>query len=207
MIEKTAEDMIFWDEQSQFQYEPGFDVKMNNQLYGRPGQIVYDAEWMRKKKSPIVLILINTETAKCEASFYIELSSYKHIVHTFGVVKNDPRSTMLIQERVPHDNLLTLLKRQILKPSTKILNIIHGDLRCDNVLIFKMNQLETKENLIKLTNFALTCPNDPSFINNRQTSISIRYAAPEIIASRSQSNYSELSDVYSMGILMWEACS
>ncbi|CAF4575638.1 unnamed protein product, partial [Rotaria sp. Silwood2] len=189
-----------------------------------PGQIVYDAEWMRKKTSPIVLIVINTETAEREASFYIELSSYKHIVHTFGLVKNDPRSTILIQERAPHGNLLTLLKRQRFKPSTKILvaifsqivdamiyiiekDIIHGDLRCANVLVFKMNQLETKENLVKLTNFALTCTNDPSFINNRQTSISIRYAAPEIVASRSQSNYSELSDVYSMGILMWEACS
>ncbi len=39
------------------------------------------------------------------------------------------------------------------------------------------------------------------------TIIPTRYAAPEIILSDDKLNYSEKSDVYSMGILMWEACS
>ncbi|CAF4423127.1 unnamed protein product, partial [Rotaria sp. Silwood2] len=138
--------------------------------------------------------------------------------------KNDPRSTILIQERAPHGNLLKLLQTQQFKPSAKILkiiflqiidamiyiidqDIIHGDLRCANVLVFEMSPFETKRNLVKLTNFSLTCTNDPSFKNDRQTSISIRYAAPEIIKSKGQSDYSEFSGVYSMGVLMWEACS
>jgi len=35
----------------------------------------------------------------------------------------------------------------------------------------------------------------------------VRYCAPEILRSEDESNYSELSDVYSMGVLMWEGCS
>ncbi|CAF3953534.1 unnamed protein product [Rotaria sp. Silwood1] len=212
------------DLESQYQFKLGIDVKMNDRLHSRDGQIYYNAEWIRKNTSSIILILINRETAEHEASFYLELSSHKYIVHTFGLVKNDPRSTMLIQERAPHGNLLKLLQSQQFKPSTKILKIIflqiidamiyiidqdliHGDLRCASVLVFEMNPFETTRNLVKLTNFSFTCRNDPSFKNDRQTLISIRYAAPEIVQSRDQFNYSEFSDVYSMGVLMWEACS
>ena len=35
----------------------------------------------------------------------------------------------------------------------------------------------------------------------------MRYAAPEILQNPNKLNYSEKSDVYSMGVLMWEACS
>ncbi|CAF1443883.1 unnamed protein product [Rotaria sp. Silwood1] len=170
--------------ESHFQYELDVDVKISNQLHDDHGQIFYNAEWIKTNKPPIILIVINTETAEREASFYIEFSSHEHIVQTFGLVKNDPRSTMLIQERAPHGNLLKLLQSQQFKPSVTILvtifsqivdaiiyiieqDIIHGDLRCANVLVFQMNPFEQ-------------C---------------------------GQTNYSELSDVYSMGILMWEACS
>ncbi|CAF3479160.1 unnamed protein product [Rotaria socialis] len=212
------------DLESQFKYELGIDVKMKNRLCGEPGKIFYDSEWIAEKRQPIILISITTETAEREASFYIELSSHKHIVRTFGLVKNDPRSAMLIQERAPHGTFLKLLQSQEFKPSTKALvrifsqiidamtyitkqDVIHGDLRCANVLVFRKNPLEADGNEVKLTNFSLTCTNDTSFKNNRQTSISSRYAAPEIGESGGQSDYSEFSDVYSMGILMWQACS
>ncbi|CAF4581426.1 unnamed protein product [Rotaria sp. Silwood1] len=189
--------------ESHFQYELDVDVKINNQLHDDHGQIFYNAEWVKKNKPLIILIVINTETAEREASFYIELSSHEHIFQTFGLVKNDPRSTMLIQERAPHGNLLKLLQSQQFKLSVTILvtifsqivdamiyiieqDIIHGDLLCSNVLVFQMNPFEVKGNLVKLTNFSLSRINDPS---------------------NGQTNYSELSDVYSMGILMWEACS
>ncbi|CAM4865410.1 unnamed protein product [Rotaria socialis] len=212
------------DLESQFKYELGIDVKMKNRLCGEPGKIFYDSEWIAEKRQPIILISITTETAEREASFYIELSSHKHIVRTFGLVKNDPRSAMLIQERAPHGTFLKLLQSQEFKPSTKALvrifsqiidamtyitkqDVIHGDLRCANVLVFRKNPLEADGNEVKLTNFSLTCTNDTLFKNNRQTSISSRYAAPEIGESVGQSDYSEFSDVYSMGILMWQACS
>lgn len=39
------------------------------------------------------------------------------------------------------------------------------------------------------------------------TTIPIRYAAPEILRDPNKLNYSDKSDSYSMGVLMWEACS
>ncbi len=39
------------------------------------------------------------------------------------------------------------------------------------------------------------------------TIIHARYAAPELLRDLNKLNYSEKSDVYSMGVLMWEACA
>jgi serine/threonine protein kinase len=39
------------------------------------------------------------------------------------------------------------------------------------------------------------------------TIIPLRYAAPELLRNTTSLNYSEKSDIFSMGVLMWEACS
>ncbi|CAF4778001.1 unnamed protein product, partial [Rotaria sp. Silwood2] len=85
--------------------------------------------------------------------------------------------------------------------------MIHGNLRCLNVLVFQMDSSKPKGNFIKLTNFALARPNIPSKLEDKRLTIPVKYCAPEILRSAGRLNYSELSDVYLMGILMWEACS
>jgi serine/threonine protein kinase len=151
--------------------------------------------------------MMDEEIARHEIPFYLQLSSHAHIIHTFGIIRDNPRWMTLVQERALHGNLQLLLQNKQFQPSGNVLvnifsqilgamiyitkqNIVHGDLRCENILVFKMNSLNVEENLVKLT--------------NRETGISVRYCAPEILQD---SNYSELSDVYSMGVLMWEACS
>jgi hypothetical protein len=39
------------------------------------------------------------------------------------------------------------------------------------------------------------------------TMIPVRYVAPELQHDRDKLNYSEKSDVYSKGVLMWDVCS
>ena len=73
--------------------------------------------------------------------------------------------------------------------------------------MFEMNSSDPQKNLSKLTNFALTCTNDKSFNNTRQTPIPVRYCATEILQPHDTSMYSESADVYSMATLMWQACS
>jgi serine/threonine protein kinase len=91
-------------------------------------------------------------------------------------------------------------------------DIVHGDLACRNVLVFQSNPNDPKKNLVKLTDFGLTRGSKLYSIVNTpamtvMTIIPIRYAAPEILRNANRSNYSEKSDIYSMGVLMWEACS
>jgi serine/threonine protein kinase len=200
------------------------DIQIGNQLYGKFGKKFHEAKWISKENSSIILLLMDEQIARKEVPFYLKFNSHSHIVRTFGLVKNNFQTTVLVQERALHGNLQLLLQNNQLQPSGSVLikiflqiidamiymidkMVIYGDLRCENVLVFQMNPLKPEENLVKLTNFNLARHIDPSLLDKRQTMIPIRYCAPEILQNIDQSNYSELSDVYSMGVLMWEACS
>lgn len=196
---------------------------MNSPLDGSYGK-TYDGRWLSGEDRPIVLTKLDKPPTHSELSFYTKLQS-PYIIHTFGFVENDnPQSYLLLQERAPHGNLQLLLEKNQFQTSLKILielflqiinamiyiteqNLVHGDLRCVNILVFKMNQTDPKDNLFKLTNFSSAHQNDPKITENRRSNIPFRYCALEILRSAGQSNYSELSDVYSMGVLMWEVCS
>lgn len=131
---------------------------------------------------------------------------------------------MILQERAPLGNLQNLLTSGQFRPSIAVLieifkqiidvmgdvvgaGLVHGDLRCENILVFQKHPTDPKQNLVKLCNFSLAHKNDPTVEDNRRLNISVRYCALEILRSVGRSNYSELADVYSMGVLMWQALS
>jgi serine/threonine protein kinase len=203
-----------------YQYELNVNVKQKRPLNGN----FYKAEWIPRRQPDVILIVMNEETAKREASFYMKFTSHPHIIDTFGFVKNNLGLIMLLQERAPHGNLHTLLQNEEFQPSPKVLvgiflqivdamiyitneGVVHGDLRCANVLVFQMDSSEPTGSLVKLTNFSLARLKDYSGKDNKLSDSPVRYCAPEILRSTDGTNYSELSDVFSMGVLMWEACS
>ncbi|CAF3463668.1 unnamed protein product [Rotaria sp. Silwood1] len=206
-----------------YKYELNVNVKQKRSLNGNNGKF-YEADWIPKKDPPIILIVMDEETAEQEASFYMKFSSHPHIVHTFGFVKNDLQLIMLLQERAPYGDLQTLLQAGTFQPSGKVLvtiflqiieamiyiasqDTVHGDLRCMNVLVFEMDSSDPTKNLVKLTNFSMACPIGHRVSNKRMVEDLMQYYAPEIRQSENKPKYSELSDVYSMGVLMWQACS
>jgi serine/threonine protein kinase len=168
--------------------------------------------------------VIDGPTAEDEARLNIKFNSHPHILHTYGLVKNDLQSIMLLQEQAPYGNLQALLQSENFEPSPNVLvaiflqivdamiyisrqNIAHGDLRCANILVFQMDSSEPTECLVKLTNFSLARTKNQPLANNRLPDSYVRYCAPEILRNEDGSAYTELSDVYSMGALMYEACS
>lgn len=197
---------------------------MGQQLYGKFGKKFYQAEWLPKKDPSIILLTFDESRARNEVPFYFQLNSCVHIVHTFGLVKNTLGTTMLVQERASHGNLKSLLRDNRFQPSGNVLvkiflqiidamiymvdqKVIHGDLCCENVLVFRMDSATVEENLVKLTNFNLACHDNSVLSDKQQMVIPVRYCAPEVLQNTDRSNDSELADVYSMGVLMWEACS
>ena len=189
-----------------------------------PGR-TYEAEWITTdNRRPIVLKKFEKNLTEYELLFYTGRYSHDHLIHNYGFVANDLYSFLLLQQRAPHGNLQVLLKKKQFQPITAVLvrifmqiveamiyineqQLVHGDLRCANVLVFQMNDFNPDGNLVKLKTFSLACPNDPTQAKTQRSTIPVRYCALEILRSAGQSNYSELSDVYSMGVLMWEACS
>ncbi|CAF3197824.1 unnamed protein product [Rotaria sp. Silwood2] len=92
-------------------------------------------------------------------------------------------------------------------------NVVHGDLACRNILVFHFDATNPKNTLVKLSDFGFSQYNQfdsftPDFAQPTSNVIPTRYAAPEIFLSNNATNaYSEKSDTYSMGVLMWEAYS
>ncbi|CAF3848769.1 unnamed protein product, partial [Rotaria sordida] len=92
-------------------------------------------------------------------------------------------------------------------------HIVHGDLACRNVLIFRFDENEPEKNIVKITDFGLSRHSQlysltPGAARTTLNIVPVRYAAPEVLLSNTASEvYTEKSDVYSMGVLMWEAYS
>ncbi len=187
--------------------------------------LIHEAEWItREEEGPIVLIEKKEEPSEHEQLIYSTFKNHPNIIRTYGFVGNDRGSIMILQERAPHGNLQSLLKNGQFQPSATVLveifsqiinamiaivekGLIHGDLRCENILVFQMHPTDPKRNLVKLANFTLAHPNDRSYTDNRRLNVPVRYCALEILRSAGRSNYSEYSDAYSMGVLMWQTYS
>jgi serine/threonine protein kinase len=215
----------------QYNYQLNIDIKKpeTRPVFQGFGKSIFKAEWINREGPSIILLKIDGAKAKQEASFYVQLSCHPHIVRTFGFVPTNRHSVMLLQECAPEGDLSELLREEVFKPNERVLwkifeqicdamicladnGIVHGDLACRNVLVFKSDPNNPKKNLVKLTDFGLTRGSKLYSVVSTpartvMTIIPTRYAAPEILQNTNSLNYTEKSDVYSMGVLMWEACS
>ncbi len=223
--------------QKNYQFILDVDVKKKK---GRPlfmtdGKAIYGAEWLSNNNNQpeIVLLKIDGARARNEASFYVNLSRHPHIIRTFGFVydRNKPdqnNSVLLLQEYAPEGSLFELLQERTTAPDEKILikiflqiieamiclvsnHIIHGDLACRNVLVFRFDENQPERNIVKITDFGLSRHSQlysriPGASRTTLNIVPIRYAAPEVLSLNATPGiYTEKSDVYSMGVLMWEA--
>ena len=210
----------------QCEYELDKDVELTN-VIDDCGPIIYQAQWLRRRRDnegAIVLIERDEQPSEYEQKVYSTFIKHQHIIHTYGFVENDRGSVIILQEQAPYGNLLSLLQSGQFQPTAAVLveifsqvikalveiihqGLVHGDLRCENIYVFQMHPTDPKKNSVKLANFISTHPNDASYTDDRRVHIPVRYCALEILRSAGHSNYSELSDVYSMGVLMWQAFS
>jgi serine/threonine protein kinase len=225
--------------QKNYQFILDIDVKKTKgrPLFQTTGKTIYGAEWLpdNNNRPEIVLLRIDGARARKEASFYVDLSRHPHIVRTFGFVhdRNNPQQNntiLLLQEYAPAGSLFELLQDRWTPPNEQILihiflqiieamiclasnHVVHGDLACRNVLVFRFDENQAEKNVVKITDFGLSRHSQLYSLTSgaARTTLNIvpvRYAAPEILSSNGTSEvYTEKSDVYSMGILMWEAYS
>ena len=232
IVKKMVEDFMTLSLEKRYQFRLDVDVCKSDPkpIFQSSNKKIYQAKWVSKHGPPIVLIQIDGTTAKCEASFYVKLSCHPHIVRTYGLVEShSSNSVMLVQEYAPEGDLSRLFCAKHFRPTMEVLveiflqivdamicladnQIIHGDLACRNVLVFRSSINQSTDILVKLTDFGLTHANPLFAVVESSTSttinrIPIRSIAPEILRDTSSSSYSEKSDVYSFGVLMWEACS
>jgi proto-oncogene tyrosine-protein kinase Met len=226
--------------QKNYQFILNVDVKKKEgrrPLFQTIGKTIFEAEWLSDKNNrpKIVILKIDGTRAEKEASFYVDLSRHPHIIRTFGFVydKNNPnqnKTILLLQEYAPKGSLYEELENRTTAPDEKVLiqiflqiieamiflaynHVVHGDLACRNVLVFRFDENQPEMNIVKITDFGLSRHSQlysmtPGAARTTLNIIPVRYAAPEVLSSNATSEvYTEKSDVYSMGVLMWEAYS
>lgn len=212
--------------QGQYAFEIGIDIVKKKLLFSAVKKKFYQAKWLNENQTPIILIEIEGNDTINEILTNITLE-HAHIVKTYGLVRptsdmSDRPCLLVLQEYAKDGSLGELLYEKRFIPQTSVLiqiciqisdamtylagnDIIHGDLQCRNVLVFKTDPVWPKKNLVKLIDFGLT--RDGSKHSGRAQIYPIRFAALEIIRSEGGSGYTEKSDVYSFGVLIWEAFS
>ncbi|CAF3418223.1 unnamed protein product [Rotaria sp. Silwood1] len=186
-------------------------------------------------QSEIILLKIDGTRARHEASFYIDLSHHPYIIRTFGLVYDrnnldQKDAILLLQEYASEGSLYELLQKRNRVPDEKILihiflqiieamiwlaynHVVHSNLACRNVLVFNFDENQPQKTVMKITDFSLSqysqlYPMTSDTPRKTLDVIPIRYAAPEVLSSNATLNvYTEKSDIYSMGVLMWEAYS
>jgi Bruton agammaglobulinemia tyrosine kinase len=220
----NRESLILLQEQSAFKI--GVDVKKEEKITGGFGKTLYKAKWIDREESPVILIEIKGNNVSEEVYLYISLD-HPHIIKTYGLVDpngytTDSNSVLLLQEYAEDGDLGSMLFTKHFVPQQSVLleifiqvanamiflsknGIIHGDLSCRNVVVFKSHPYDPKKNLVKLIDFGLTKNNSKS--SAMTIEIPVRYVAREILLNKGRSGYSEKSDVYSFAVFMWEACS
>jgi len=205
-------------------YQYGTHVRKGRQLYMMSEKKIYFGEWLIGTNDPIIIIEMSREIAEREAPFYLEVNGHQNIIRTFGSVDNPSNLTIFIQEYAPQGDLADCLMDNQFQFTQPMLvqifaqiadamsyvaskNIVHGDLGCRNILVFQVDSNRPKNNLVKLTDFGLARWIEHPPANEDTTIVPIRYCALEILRHNRHTNYSEKSDVYSMGVLIWEALS
>ncbi|CAF3472676.1 unnamed protein product, partial [Rotaria socialis] len=205
-------------------YQFGKDVRKMRQMYGMSGKIIYEGRWMQGRTDPIIVVEMNEVITEREAAFYLEVNNHLHIISTLGYIENSVKLTIFIQEYAPQGDLAGYLMDnpntftlpsfaevflQIADAMSYIASkrIVHGDLGCRNVLVFRVDETQLKNNLVRITDFGLARFIDKKPARANELVIPVRYCAPEILRTNRHSDYSEKSDVYSLGVLIWEALS
>ena len=233
MVERFEQNL----QRKMYQYVMNEDVRKRRArpLFQTFGKTIYHADWLpsNDNRPEVILLKINGARANKEADFYVDLSRHAHIVRTFGLVRDDPpdpNSVMLLQELAPEGSLYEIIsERRTALPEPVLVelfcqiveamiyltskSVVHGDLACRNVLVFRLDEQNPKRSVVKVTDFGLSRHSQlygqtAAAGRTTLTVIPMRSCAPEVLSPSVRPwDLSEKSDVYAFGVLMWEAYS
>ena len=176
----------------------------------------WKTQFVAVKKPINITNEINLEKIKNELKFLKNLRS-KYTIQYYGEYRKESDFYIIMEyaengsldkfiqdnKDKPHDwELNKRLILQIVKGLYYLHSegVIHRDLKSPNILL-------TKENIVKISDFGLSkvildISEEHDYSESKPT-ISLRWIAPEVLEGK----YSKYSDIYSLGVVIWEVCA
>ncbi|RHZ77120.1 hypothetical protein Glove_185g27 [Diversispora epigaea] len=182
--------------------------------------IIYSATLMDEKRTVALksVVVVTVELFVNELKQYLRASSHENIIGFYGISQKDLKSNeyILVLEYANGGTLRDHLKshfeklkwndklnlaQQIVKAIEHLHSndIIHGDLNSKNILFHN--------NTIKISDFSISGLSTESSINSKNSLGSIEYSDPIFLRKLRKSSKTKTSDIYSIGILLWEISS
>mmetsp|Transcript_5876 Transcript_5876/g.14114 ORF Transcript_5876/g.14114 Transcript_5876/m.14114 type:complete len:765 (-) Transcript_5876:16-2310(-) len=166
----------------------------------------------------VAILEFRSGTCETEAQILKKLGQHPHCCTFYGVADG---ARIIVNELAPLGNLSDVMEdhrdklmrdsllakemhleamQQICSGMLAITNstLIHRDLALRNVVVM-MYDLVTMRVKVKVTDFGLS--RTGQYYNAEASEIAVRWTAPEALQAK---KYSELSDVWSFGVLIWE---
>lgn len=207
-------------------------IRQRQPIFITRDKVIRHAQWIKSAQHncDVVLVELRGESGKRENYFFTKYGIHKHIIRTFGTVYDpaDENTIKLLQEYAPQGNLEELLSNmnrnlrddtvtticmQVIDAMIYLASkqVVHGDLACRNILVFRLDENQVNNTLVKLTDFGISMNKHyrsvPTDQRNKQI-VPIRYCAPEIFEQHFHySAFSEKSDVFAFGVTLWEILS
>jgi serine/threonine protein kinase len=170
----------------------------------------------------VAVLRVREGTVDAEAETLLKLGRHPNLVRFYGLC-HDGADVLLVTELAPMGSLSDLVERldeeegAVMPPQHKVAvmqqvangmaalaaeNMIHRDLAIRNVLVCSFDMADVRKTVCKLSDFGLTVNGyTAAYKYVDGGSKPTRYLAPE---SLQRGRYSEKSDVWAFGVLVWE---
>ncbi|RHZ83844.1 hypothetical protein Glove_87g84 [Diversispora epigaea] len=184
------------------------------------GKGIYSATLMNGKRTVALksIVVATTELFDNELKQYSHASLHENIIGFYGISQKNLKSneyTLVLEyanggtlrdhlksnfEKLEWSDKLNLAK-QIVKAIEHLHSngIIHGDLHSTNILLH--------DNIIKISDFGIARLSTESSIDSKNSLVSIEYSDPIFLKRLGKYSKTKASDIYSIGILLWEISS
>eukprot|EP00191_Tetraselmis_sp_GSL018_P015227 CAMPEP_0177588188 /NCGR_PEP_ID=MMETSP0419_2-20121207/6089_1 /TAXON_ID=582737 /ORGANISM="Tetraselmis sp., Strain GSL018" /LENGTH=692 /DNA_ID=CAMNT_0019078363 /DNA_START=162 /DNA_END=2237 /DNA_ORIENTATION=+ len=198
---------------------PFQELRLQRVIGTGSSKTVHSALWHDEE---VAVLILRSGSARSEAAVFERLGRHPQLTRLLGTSRDPYGSHVLVTELARKGSLHTLLgdlveegrkasnlvllqcAMQVCEGMLKIAEegLIHRDLALRNVLVFDFDPDDPKRVAVKVTDYGLT--REAQYYYSESDELPFRWMSPEAIV---RGRWSEKSDVWAFGVLLWELWS